>query len=778
MAKTVVEYLNEVDYSVNSTYVPSQFALEVANVIKLIEGGNPENKTPVMHLRMLDNFINPDLDIINMCHRGAAKALSLDTKVITTQGYKLMRDIKVGDTVLTREGRPTEVTHVSKVFRKSMYLMTLVDGRTLKLSKDHLNIVTDGSEEVVLTTKELVDRFEDTAWYVPTCNMIDFDLNQTDPEEDPYKLGLQLVKQKGKLTDTVKFSSSMYRIYVLRGIMDVCGLVYGKDTLANVPSTLTADFMWLVRSLGFNAFKCSDAYDANVVVMADVCPFLYSRSTDAWDPSRRPSIQIRSIEPIEKEPSKCIAVADKTHSFLVNDFIVTHNTTLKEYLIWTIALYGSMPGLGKVPYLMYVTDSEENGVKKMRSSIESRWERSDFLREFIPEVKITDTRWQFKNRDGHVLVASGSGARQKIRGSRERGERPVLALLDDLISEEDARSPTIMARVEAAIYEAFEFALHPKRRRVIWSGTPYNASDPLYKAIESGAWAVNVYPVCEKFPCTKEEFRGSWEERFDYDSIKKRYTKLKLLGKLNAFNQELMLRIMADDERLIVDRDIQWYNSPRLIKNRNNFNFYITTDFATTCKDSADYSVISVWALNNTGNLYWIDGICARQDMACNIDDLFRLCQKWQPMAVGVEVTGQQGGFIPWLQNEMMDRNVFFTLASEGNSAQPGIRPRQNKLERFNVVVPWFKQGKMYFPDDLRDTPPMVEAYQELSLASAKGFRSKHDDFIDTISMLAVMPLCRPGQSLPMIQKETGVWDLEDYPDDEDDPVGFASYIV
>ena len=88
---------------------------------------------------------------------------------------------------------------------------------------------------------------------------------------------------------------------------------------------------------------------------------------------------------------------------------------------------------------------------------------------------------------------------------------------------------------------------------------PFNAADPLYVAVESGAWLVNAYPICEKFPCTREEFKGSWEDRFNFDYVSKIYEKLKLQGALASFYQELMLQILSDDTRLISETDVKWY---------------------------------------------------------------------------------------------------------------------------------------------------------------------------------------------------------------------------
>jgi predicted phage terminase large subunit-like protein len=449
-------------------------------------------------------------------------------------------------------------------------------------------------------------------------------------------------------------------------------------------------------------------------------------------------------------------------------------TIMGEYLFLYLGVYGELPGFGRVDLALYVSDSIENGVKNMRKNLEFRRENSDFLKHYIPIAKFTDIRWEFRNADGNTFIVKGYGAKTGVRGAKEMGKRPQLAVLDDLISDEDARSQTVIAAVEDTIYKAVEYALHPRHNMMIWSGTPFNAKDPLYKAVESGAWAVNVFPVCIQFPCEPHEFQGSWPDRFTYEYVNNQYTKAVQLGKVDTFNQELMLRIMSDEDRLIQDSDIRWFARESVLANKQKFNFYITTDFATSVNDAADYSVISVWAYSAAGDWFWVDGVCARQLMDANINDLFRLAQMYRPQSVGVEVSGQQKGFISWIQNEMINRNQWFTLASDNNSNSPGIRPVTNKLQRFNVVVPWFKAQKMFFPKEMRQTRAVAEAIDELSLASPSGFRSKHDDFIDTISQLASLTTWRPSEDAPMSANSGGIWEA-DYHEEYDN---IDSYIV
>lgn len=453
---------------------------------------------------------------------------------------------------------------------------------------------------------------------------------------------------------------------------------------------------------------------------------------------------------------------------------IAKTTVMGEYLFLYIATYGDLAGFN-VDLALYVSDSIENGVKNMRKNLEFRWENSDFLKEWVPQIRFTDIRWEFTNKDGKTLIVKGYGAKTGVRGAKEMGKRPQLAVLDDLISDEDARSATVIAAVEDTVYKAVNYALHPKHNMIIWSGTPFNAKDPLYKAVESGAWSVNVFPVCEKFPCTEEEFRGSWPDRFTYEYVLEQYETALKLGKVDTFNQELMLQIMSEEDRLIQDGDIGWYRLDSVVKHKPRFNFYITTDFATSEKQKADFSVISVWAYNNNGDWYWVDGVCRRQLMDQNINDLFRFVQMYNPQGVGIEVSGQQGGFIQWIQEQMLSRNIYFHLTSENNDNRPGIKPVTNKLQRFNVVVPWFKMRKMYFPLEKKKSPELMEAMDELSLVSKSGFRSKHDDFCDTISMLALMNPWKPSVETNMHQNESGIYEADN---DEDDYYLLDSYVV
>jgi hypothetical protein len=141
----------------------------------------------------------------------------------------------------------------------------------------------------------------------------------------------------------------------------------------------------------------------------------------------------------------------------------------------------------------------------------------------MPEAVFTDNYIEFTNKDGERLGIKMFGAKTGIRGSKIFGKRPTLCVLDDLVSDDDANSRAAMMAIKDTVYKGVNHALDPTKRKVIFNGTPFNKEDILIEAVESGGWDVNVWPVCERFPCTEKEFRSAWPDRFTYEYVKEQY---------------------------------------------------------------------------------------------------------------------------------------------------------------------------------------------------------------------------------------------------------------
>lgn len=831
---TLETLVNNVDYStLEEGYVPSKFALKMINFIKLVNGeAGEENKSPVFHYAILD-AIHSYNNVLAVVFRGGAKALSLDTEILTPHSYKLMRDIKVGDVVLDRNGKPTKVTNVSQIYDNQAYKITLRNKDTFIANKDHLHIIEKRSSggkwiEQVLNTEQLI---KDLYYHKPVLNKknttgVEYKyyiplikdpvkFTEKDFSLDPYTVGLGLgdgcikdnyicitssdydveevrsyipyeklkvikdkrvehgvsfcvkgiIKQWKELVGEYKreekripkellYGSIKQRLEVLQGLMDSDGTVdsRGHTSFCSISKHLAEGVHHIVKSLGgyshmnFSKNKYKGYYRVTFR-LKKYCPFKLKRKADRWLLDNIPvkeRIAIEKIEPVEGIKTKCISVDSPTKSYLIKNSIITHNTSLMEYTLLNIATFGTLDGFGDVTVAMYVGDTMDNGCKNLRANIEHRYRNSEFLQKFIPKTKFTDVEMEFTNIEGHQFCVRMFGASTGVRGFKKYGQRPQLAILDDLMSDKSAESKTITNDIENVIYKAVRQAMHPTKRKVIWIGTPFNKKDPLYKAAGSKSWHTVTFPICQKFPCIKKEFIGAWEDRFPYEAIKNEYNVLKESGRVDAFNQELMLRILSDDDRLVLDEDIIWYERDTVLNNIGQYNIYMTTDFATSETEKSDFSVISVWALDYKGVFHWVDGIVKRQDMASNIDDVFRFIKLYRPLATGIEISGQQKGFVSWLKREMTIRGVYFNIASDKTSGEEGLRPNTSKLTRFNIAVPLFKQRKIAFPKDLKDSPAIQEFIDELTSVTPSGFKSAHDDCADTISQLPLIEYFTP----------------------------------
>lgn len=444
----------------------------------------------------------------------------------------------------------------------------------------------------------------------------------------------------------------------------------------------------------------------------------------------------------------------KDKQILIEAFRGSAKSSLMEWLVLYIASMGTLPGFGKVNFIAFVGDSMENGTKNFFRNLAGKIDKSELLRGVLKINRKTDSEMELVNVDGVELNLKGYGASTNIRGVRYKGSRPDIIILDDITTNDAISSETIQNTINDNFYKSIIPALHPTRYKIFFIGTPISERDIIHQLSNNSQWTVHRFPICEKFPCSKEEFEGNWTDRFPYEAVRDKYKMYSEAGKTQDFFQEYMLEITDLTTLLVDESDIRWYDPMIVNKNKSGYNFYISTDFAVSTKRSADFSTIGVWAVNNNNDWMLVDGQCKRQTMQENIDDLFKYVQKWRPISVGIESSGQQGGFFSIIQEMMMRRNVWFTFAKKPGSKELGIRPTNDKVQRFVTgVQPKFKQGKVWLPKPelIRMAPGLLALVEELvaelsRFTLAGGVKSlKHDDAIDLLNQLSEMELFAPA---------------------------------
>ena len=473
----------------------------------------------------------------------------------------------------------------------------------------------------------------------------------------------------------------------------------------------------------------------------------------------------------------------KEKQILIEAFRGSAKSTMMEWLVIYIAAMGTLHNFGDVKFIAFIGDSMENGTKNFFRNISSKLDKSALLQQLIKIKRKTDSELELVNVDGVELNMKGYGASTNIRGVRYKGDRPDIVILDDITTNDAINSETIQNTINDNFYKSVIPSLHPTRFKIFFIGTPISERDIIHQLSSNPKWVVHKFPIAEKFPCDKAEFIGNWVDRFPYEAVMDKYEMYKASGKAQDFYQEFMLEITDLTTLLVEEEDIQWYDPSIIKKNKSNYNFYISTDFATSTKKSADFSTIGVWAVSSNNDWLLVDGQCIRQTMQENIDDVFRYVKKWQPLSVGIESSGQQGGFISIMQEMMMKRNIWFTFAKKPGSKDVGIRPVKDKVHRFVTgVQPKFKQNKIWLPKPelcVAVSPRLPALVEEMvhelgRFTLAGGVKSlAHDDAIDLLNQLSEMDIYTPSSesdsSSTTITDDGLIWDsIWDDEDDED----------
>lgn len=123
--------------------------------------------------------------------------MTVDTPICTPFGWKRMGDIRVGDTVIGKDGGHTKVIGVFPQGVKPIFRVTFIDGASVECSADHLwnakRTERKGGWKVYTTAqlRELLE-IEGSNLLIPLCDPVRFTRGKKGGKIRPYTLGVLL----------------------------------------------------------------------------------------------------------------------------------------------------------------------------------------------------------------------------------------------------------------------------------------------------------------------------------------------------------------------------------------------------------------------------------------------------------------------------------------------------------------------------------------------------------------------------------------------------------
>jgi len=337
--------------------------------------------------------------------------------------------------------------------------------------------------------------------------------------------------------------------------------------------------------------------------------------------------------------------------------------------------------------------------------------------------------------DGTKFRIIAKGSEQKLRGMLWNGARPDLIVCDDLENDEVVMNKErrekfkrwvygalIPCRSQHGIFRIVGTILHmdsfleglmpiendkltvheplkttTTRRTSQWKVVKYKAHDADFKNI--------LWPERR----TAEEFKQIRQDYIDR-------------GLADVYSQEYLNYPIDEGNTYFKKSDFQGMNAQ---DRERTLNYYIAGDFAISQKERADYTVLAVGGMDESGILYIKNIIRARMDGLEIVQTMLALQRTYDPISFGVEDTQITKAVGPFLNRAMMESNVYINLLP--------LKPHgQDKLTRARSIQARMRAGAVKFDKQ-------ADWYQSLEDELLRFPRDKHDDQVDSMAYLGLM---------------------------------------
>lgn len=326
-----------------------------------------------------DIIVNGGTDRIFVDLRtGSGKASWVKSRILTTRGWKLLGDIKVGEEIWTNEYTPSRVEAIYPQGKKQLYRIFTLDGREHVCTEDHLweIYIPDNGEYRVMSLKEIMTLKKTKTILIPTLvRGLHSDCNY-------------LLKIFNNLLKKLDADNDENTSILPNG--KICKTIYTNDD----NKYLVDELKRLSYALGvkFEYHDLEYPYKKFTFVVPDDVEDLRDSIDSVVD--RVIYTQLMKIVPDIVDDAMCIKVSNKEALYIVDDFLVTHNTFISTHSVVTM---DKKVGVVVLPryidkweedFLEY-TDIDKNKIYKVqgRSSLEYVLEHADDYKVIIFSVR-------------------------------------------------------------------------------------------------------------------------------------------------------------------------------------------------------------------------------------------------------------------------------------------------------------------------------------------------------------------------------------------------------
>lgn len=308
---------------------------------------------------------------VGIAGTGAGKAHPLYTKILTVNGWFPMKDLRIGDYILTPCNKLSKINGIFPQGITDVYEFEFEDGITSRCTYEHLwkIIHLNNHKSEVLPTNAIMDLLEQGEKIaIPSCYQILFyEDGITEFAINPYLMGYFLSNKTIRRSADKKYidlfiNYGIYhcsvenlfipyeykdakvdeRVQLLTGLFVNNHIMHnGKLCYYTDSKQLALDIQYIVNSLG-GLCKITDENNGKYGCL------LSYESIESIGKTITCRV-IKSIKHVGKEETQCISIDAHDGLYLIDNFVVTHNTSMTAAISRAYELSGEYKSIIIVP---------------------------------------------------------------------------------------------------------------------------------------------------------------------------------------------------------------------------------------------------------------------------------------------------------------------------------------------------------------------------------------------------------------------------------------------
>lgn len=358
--------------------------------------------------------------------------------------------------------------------------------------------------------------------------------------------------------------------------------------------------------------------------------------------------------------------------------------------------------------------------------IKREFEANPRLKEWFPDIiwdnpKAESPKWS--EDDGIILKRKTNPKEATVEAWGVVDGQPIskhfLGLVyDDIVTRESVNTPEQIQKTTEMLELSYNLGAEGGFRRFI--GTRYHFNDSYKVILDRGTAKPRVYAATQD---------GTVDGEPVLLPVERLREKRRDMGPY-TFACQMLQNPVADDAQGFQRAWIKHHAGVE----RKKLNVYMLIDAANSKRKTSDYTVIWVIGVGSDENAYVLELVRDRMNLTERTKKVIDLHRIWKPMkrhGVRYETYGLQGD-VQHLKEQMKTLAYNFDITEVGGST-----PKPDRIRR---LIPWFEQGRMFFPESLHYTD-----YQRLTRDLVRDFVeeeymafpvSVHDDMLDSLARL------------------------------------------